>query len=33
MHFGISLSMTLLFFLVSLVIATWIMKTGWRLKA
>jgi len=33
MHFGISLSMTLLFFLVSLVIATWIMRTGWRLKA
>jgi len=33
MHFGITRSLTLLFFLVSLVIATWIMKTGWRLKA
>ena len=33
MHFGISLSMTLLFFLVSLAFATWILKTGWRLKA
>jgi ABC-2 type transport system permease protein len=33
MHVGISFSMTLLFFLISLSIATWIMKTGWRLKA
>jgi ABC-2 type transport system permease protein len=33
MHFGISLSMTLVFFAVSLAVATWIMKTGWRLKA
>ena len=33
MHFGISFAMTLMFFLVSLAIATWIMKTGWRLKA
>jgi hypothetical protein len=33
MHFGISLSMTLMFFLVSLAFATWILKTGWRLKA
>jgi len=33
MHVGLSFSMTLVFFLVSLSIATWIMKTGWRLKA
>jgi len=33
MHVGISLSMTLAFFLVSLAFATWIIKTGWRLKA
>ena len=33
MHVRLSFSMTLLFFLVSLAIATWIMKTGWRLKA
>jgi ABC-2 type transport system permease protein len=33
MHVGISFSMTVLFFLISLFIATWIMKTGWRLKA
>jgi ABC-2 type transport system permease protein len=33
MHVGISFSVTLMFFLVSLAIATWIMKTGWRLKA
>jgi len=33
MHVGLSFSMTLLFFFVSLVIATWIMRTGWRLKA
>jgi ABC-2 type transport system permease protein len=31
--FGISLSMTLVFFAVSLAVATWILKTGWRLKA
>ena len=33
MHVGLSFSMTLLFFVVSLAIATWIMRTGWRLKA
>jgi ABC-2 type transport system permease protein len=33
MHFGISFAMTLMFFVVSLAIATWIVKTGWRLKA
>jgi ABC-2 type transport system permease protein len=33
MHVGISFSMTVLFFFISLSIATWIMKTGWRLKA
>ena len=33
LHVGLSFSMTLVFFLVSLGIATWIMKTGWRLKA
>jgi len=33
MPVGISFSMTLAFFLVSLVFATWIIKTGWRLKA
>jgi ABC-2 type transport system permease protein len=33
MHVGLSFSMTLVFFAVSLSIATWIMKTGWRLKA
>jgi ABC-2 type transport system permease protein len=33
MHVGLSFSMTLMFFFVSLVIATWIMRTGWRLKA
>ena len=33
MHVAISFAMTLLFFLVSLSVATWIMRTGWRLKA
>jgi ABC-2 type transport system permease protein len=33
MHVGVSFSVTALFFLVSLGVATWIMKTGWRLKA
>jgi ABC-2 type transport system permease protein len=33
MHVGLSFSMTLVFFLVSLAIATWILKSGWRLKA
>ena len=33
MHVGISFAMTFAFFVVSLAIATWIMRTGWRLKA
>jgi ABC-2 type transport system permease protein len=33
MHVGLSFSMTLVFFLVSLSVATTIMRTGWRLKA
>src|SRR5205085_394141 len=33
MHVGLAFSMTLLFFLISLFVATWIMRTGWRLKA
>jgi len=33
MHVGISFLATLAFFLVSLAGATWIMRTGWRLKA
>jgi ABC-2 type transport system permease protein len=32
MHVGISFSVTLLFFVVSLAAATWIVRTGWRLK-
>ena len=31
--FGISLSMTLVFFAIALWVATWIVKSGWRLKA
>ena len=33
MHVGFSFSVTALFFLVALGVATWIMKSGWRLKA
>jgi ABC-2 type transport system permease protein len=33
LHVGFSFSMTAVFFVVSLAAATWIMKTGWRLKA
>jgi len=33
LHVGLSFSMTLVFFLLSLSIATWILKSGWRLKA
>jgi ABC-2 type transport system permease protein len=33
MDVGISFSVTLAFFAVSLAAATWIMRTGWRLKA
>ena len=32
-HIGISVSVTLVFFFVALLVATRIMKTGWRLKA
>ena len=32
-HIGVSVSMTLVFFAIALAAATWIMKTGWRLKA
>jgi len=32
MHVGISFSVTLLFFVLSLMAATWIVRTGWRLK-
>ena len=32
MHVGISVSVTLLFFALSLIAATWIVRTGWRLK-
>ncbi|MEO7114704.1 MAG: sugar ABC transporter permease, partial [Caldimonas sp.] len=30
---GISFAMTSAFFVISLAVATWIMRTGWRLKA
>ena len=30
---GIAFAMTAVFFLVALAVATWIMKTGWRIKA
>ena len=33
MHVGISFGVTVGFFVIALAIATWIMKTGWRLKA
>jgi ABC-2 type transport system permease protein len=33
LHVGISFSVTLVFFALSLAAATWIMRTGWRLKA
>jgi len=33
MHVGLSFSVTAAFFLVALAAATWIMKTGWHLKA
>ncbi len=33
MHVGISFSVTLVFFLVALWFATWIIRTGWRIKA
>jgi len=33
LHVGLSFSMTLVFFLLSLSVATWILRSGWRLKA
>jgi ABC-2 type transport system permease protein len=33
MHVGISFTVTVAFFALSLAAATWIMRTGWRLKA
>ena len=33
LHIGVSFSVTLVFFFVALWFATWIMRTGWRLKA
>ena len=33
MHVGLSFSMTLVFFFIALGVATWIMKSGWRLKS
>ena len=33
LHIGISFAVTLAFFVVALWFATWIMRTGWRLKA
>jgi ABC-2 type transport system permease protein len=33
MHVGLSFSMTLVFFVIALGVATWIMKSGWRLKS
>ena len=32
-HIGVSFTMTLAFFVIALSVATWIMKSGWRLKA
>jgi hypothetical protein len=32
-HIGVSVGMTLAFFFIALAVATWIMRTGWRLKA
>ncbi len=32
-HIGVSFTMTLAFFAIALSIATWIMRSGWRLKA
>ncbi|HWH82149.1 MAG TPA: ABC transporter permease [Burkholderiaceae bacterium] len=33
MHIGLSFSVTLVFFFVALWFATWIIRTGWRIKA
>ena len=32
-HIGVSVTMTLVFFAIALAVATWIMRTGWRLKS
>ncbi len=32
-HIAVSVAMTLAFFFIALAVATWIMKTGWRLKS
>ncbi len=32
-HIGVSFTMTLVFFFIALSVATWIMRSGWRLKA
>jgi ABC-2 type transport system permease protein len=32
-HIGVSVGMTLAFFVIALAVATWIMRTGWRLKS
>jgi len=33
LHIGVSFSVTLAFFFIALFFATWILKTGWRIKA
>ncbi len=33
LHIGVSFSVTLVFFFIALWAATWILKTGWRIKA
>ncbi|MES3015575.1 MAG: ABC transporter permease [Pseudomonadota bacterium] len=33
LHIGVSFSVTLVFFFIALWVATWILKTGWRIKA
>jgi ABC-2 type transport system permease protein len=33
LHIGVSFSVTLVFFFIALFVATWILKTGWRIKA
>jgi len=32
-HIGLSFGMTLTFFVIALAVATWIMRTGWRIKS
>ncbi|MFL5056569.1 MAG: ABC transporter permease [Microvirga sp.] len=33
LHIGVSFSVTLVFFFVALAVATWIVRSGWRIKA